>query len=480
MKGFPVPIQPTLFLLFLLTAFFGCQDEPVTDEQHGAEIYGMYCAGCHGSQLEGGSATTLIKTDWKYGRALNTMTKNVRFGIPGTEMAAWDKVLSLEEVNDVLAYIIQSQSISPSEERSIPDLLETALYDITVEELATEGMGTPWGIEFVSDSLALISEREGGLRWIVNGKLDPVSISGLPETYRPESAMGFMDIALDPDYLQNGWIYLAYTFTEDSIKTLDARGMTEIVRGRIEDHQWIDMEILFEAPDSLRIQQGNRFGSRLMFDQEGYLYFTIGDMHHAEHSQSLEHISGKVYRIHPDGRIPEDNPFPDLEGVLAGIYSLGNRNVQGIVQDPIHGTVWMTEHGPMGGDELNILKKGANYGWPAITYGIDYSGDTVSQFVEREGMEQPITYWTPSIAVCPLEYCEGRLFSEWSGNLFVGALAYEEVRRLVMDGQKVIDQEVILKGVGRVRDIKFSPKGHMYVLLNGPNKILRLKPVAAI
>jgi glucose/arabinose dehydrogenase len=283
-----------------------------------------------------------------------------------------------------------------------------------------------------------------------------------------------MDIALDPKYQQNGWVYLSYSQTNRNIQDRDAPGMTRIIRGKIKDHEWTDEQTLFEVPDSLFVVRGDRWGCRFLFDKSGYLYFTIGDMGKAMASQDLSRPTGKVYRINPDGSIPKDNPFVNAPGALPAIFTIGNRNVQGIAQHPVTGAIWATDHGPRGGDELNILKKGANYGWPLITYGIDYSGKTVSEKTEQDSMEQPIAQWTPSIAVCPAEFMTSPLFDKWKNNLMVGALAYEELRRLVIVNNKVIKQELILKGYGRVRDIKTSPDGSLYVLLNKPDMVLRL------
>ena len=253
--------------------------------------------------------------------------------------------------------------------------------------------------------------------------------------------------------------------------------MTKVVRGKIKDHQWIEQQTLFEVPDSLKVTGGNRWGGRLFFDKEGFLFFSIGDMARANDSQDLSKPSGKVYRIGADGTIPKDNPFVKNPKALPAIYSIGNRNVQGFAQHPVTGEIWMTEHGPMGGDELNILKKGANYGWPVITYGIDYSGEIVSNDTLKAGMLQPVIYWTPSIAVCPTEFVSNKLFSKWTTNLLVGALAFEEIRRLVITkDNKVTEQELILKGVGRVRELKTGPDGAIYVLLNEPDMVLRLTP----
>lgn len=444
--------------------------------QEGETIYKTYCAGCHGNQMQGNTAGKLIKTDWQYGRSKGAIVRNIRFGITNTEMIAWGAVLSSEEIGAVADYIIASQEVAPNAARPVPAQLTTRDYILKVEQLITTGLNTPWGIEFADARRALISERTGGLRWMVDGELDPLPVKGLPETYSQNTTGGFMDIALDPQYSGNGWVYLAFSQTDGDPAAKGVRGMTKVVRGKIRDHQWTDEETLFEVPDSLKIPGGNRWGCRFLFDEAGYLYFTIGDMARAMDSQDPGKPSGKTFRIHPDGSIPEDNPFAGRKGALGAIFTIGNRNVQGMAVDPSTGRIWAAEHGPMGGDELNILKKGANYGWPLVTYGVDYSGDTVSDQTTMEGTEPPVLQWTPSIAVCPAEFVTGHRFSRWQNDLLIGALAFEEIRRLVIENDSVAEQELILKGVGRVRDLKIGPDGLLYVLLNSPDMVLRIIP----
>lgn len=464
------------FFWLISTAFVATPNQLVAQDGAGAEVYRTYCAGCHGAQLQGGSGGTLIKTDWTYGRGKGAMIRNIRFGIPGTEMAAWGNVLSDEQIRAVADYVVEAQSVPPNAQRPIPTELTTEKYSLEVEELVSEGLNTPWGIAFVNEQRVLISERDGNLRWLVNGQLVSQPIQGLPSTHTESTTGGYMDIILDPAYEENGWVYLAYSHTNQDMTDPQAPALTKIVRGKIEDNQWINQQTLFEVPDSLMVVEGNRWGCRFLFDDAGYLYFTIGDMAQAMDSQDPTKATGKVFRINPDGSIPKDNPFVNEPGALGAVYSLGNRNVQGLAQHPETGEIWMTDHGPMGGDELNILKKGTNYGWPVITYGVDYSGEIVSTKTEQEGMEQPITYWTPSIAVCPAEFVDSPQFLAWENNLLVGALAYEELRRLVVDGDQVVQQEMILKGVGRVRDIAFGSDGALYVLLNNPDKVLKITP----
>ncbi len=455
-------------IIFLLTTKAFSQQAEV--------LYKTYCGGCHGGRLEGNTAPKLVKDKWLHGSTYNAIYRSIKSGIPNTEMKGWGNVLKDKQINALVNFIIASQKRSAKAIAGIPSKIVTRDYVLKVEKLDSGNTSTPWGIEFVNANTALISEKSGRIKWMVNGKIDTVSIHGLPATHTQSGTGGFMDIALDPKYFENGWVYLAYSHTNGNNLDKNAPGMTKIIRGKIKDHEWTDQQTLFEVPDSLMAVRGDRWGCRFLFDKSGYLYFTIGDMGKAIASQDLSRATGKVYRIFPDGSIPKDNPFVNTPGALPAIFTLGNRNVQGITQHPVTSAIWATEHGPRGGDELNILKKGANYGWPVITYGIDYSGSSVSDKTEQKGMEQPIVQWTPSIAVCPAEFMTSPLFAKWKNNLMIGSLAFEELRRLVIVNDKVIKQEIIMKGFGRVRDLKISPDGALYVLLNKPNMILRIIP----
>jgi glucose/arabinose dehydrogenase len=444
--------------------------------QQGAQLYKQYCAGCHGASLEGNSGSALIKKNWLHGSSAGDLFKTIKEGVPKTEMIGWGKVLKDEDIKSVVSFIQSAQNNKPDVRKTIPATVATKDYILNVEQLVTEDLQTPWGIEFVNKNKALITEKVGKLRWLVNGKLDPVPIRGLPQPYLLSSTAGLMDIALDPRYPSNGWVYLAYSHTNGDNKDKSAKGMTRIIRGRVKGHDWVDQQTLFEVADSLKLSGGDRWGCRFLFDKQGFLYFSIGDMGRAMASQDLHVPTGKVFRINPDGSIPRSNPFVNDPKVLAAIFSIGNRNVEGIAQNPVSGEIWASEHGPRGGDELNILKKGANYGWPVITYGIDYSGAVISDKTHQEGMEQPVTQWTPSIAVCPIEFSTSPLFPKWRNNLFVGALAFEEFQRLVLDKDKVVSRELIFKGYGRVRDIRTAPDGAVYVLLNKPDMLIRITP----
>ncbi|OMP74944.1 PQQ-dependent sugar dehydrogenase [[Flexibacter] sp. ATCC 35208] len=443
----------------------------------GDEVYRKYCAGCHGGQLQGGAATALIKPTWKFGNDRASILHTIRTGIPKTEMIKWQGVIPDADIQAVTDYILKAQH-SPQivKKEKKPLLVKTKLYSLRIQELITRGITDPYGIEFVNAHRALITGKRGELYWVLDGKLDTHKITGVPETYAYDNFGGLMDLALDPDYAKTGWIYLAYSHNTVHSKDKKTPGMTRIVRGKIKNYQWQDEQVLFQVPDSLQVGGGTRWGCRFLIDKQGYLYFTIGDMDHAAYAQDLAKPAGKVYRIHRDGSIPTDNPFYGQTDRLQAIYTWGNRNAQGIAQHPVTGLIYETEHGPQGGDELNLLKSGANYGWPAITYGIGYDGSIISNETSHEGMEQPVTYWTPSIAVSAIEFVKGPLFLKWKNNLLVTALKYQEVRRLVINKDKVTEQEILLKGYGRVRDVKIGPDGAIYVITNSPDALLRITP----
>jgi glucose/arabinose dehydrogenase len=468
-----------LFWVIALGALSNCSAP--SDNQQGKEVYQKHCAGCHGPHLQGSAASALIKETLRFGNDRNSIINVIRNGIPMTEMIKWDSIISKKEIAAVADYILavrENPETVKTDEK--PLKIKTIHYELNIQRLITEGMEGPWGIEFVDSNHALISGKMGDLYWMVNNKLDTQKITGLPLVYGYDLFGGMMDLALDPDYSNNGWIYLAFSHNTKNTTDTATPGMTKIVRGKVKKHQWVEEQTLFEVHDSLRVRGGMRWGSRFLFDKQGYLYFTIGDMQQAIQTgrdpQMLTRPQGKIFRIHSDGSIPKDNPLYGRKNVLQAIYAWGTRNVQGIAQHPVSGKIYFTDHGPQGGDELNLLKKGANYGWPLVTYGVNYDGSTITKDTAKPGLESPLIYWTPSIAVCAVEFANSHLFPKWQNNLLITALKFEELRRLVLEGDHVKEQEILLKGYGRVRDVKIAPDGALYVLTNMPDALLRITP----
>ncbi len=458
-------------IIFLFLFIFNLN----TKAQDGAHLYGQHCAQCHGANLTGGNAASLIDGIWQFGAEDGYVFRNIKFGIAHLGMPSYQSSLNDDEIRSIMSYIRDSEKEVGAEKPPIAKEIETLDYKIDVEIFA-EGLEVPWGIDFLDKSTALITERPGRLRMVKNGKLLADPVKNTPEVLN-EGQGGLLDVAVDPDYSDNGWIYLAYSHVlKGNFEGDRPPAMTRIVRGKIENNTWTNQEVLFEAPHETYRTTRHHYGCRIVFDPWGYLYFAIGDRGAGYQAQDFKLPNGKVHRIWKDGSIPEDNPFIVEEGSVPSLFSLGNRNIQGMAIHPQTGQLWVTEHGPMGGDELNLIEWGKNYGWETITYGKNYNGTIITEETHKPGMEQPNLYWKPSIAVCGLDFYRGDLFKKWKNKLMVGALKYEEVRLLQLEGDRVVHQEVIVKGQGRVRDVSTGPDGAIYVVLNKPGTVLRLTP----
>ena len=340
-----------------------------------------------------------------------------------------------------------------------------------VVELAT-GLAHPWSLVFLPNGDFLISERDGGLRAWRAGSLEHRPVSGVPRSFA-EVDGGLLGLALHPDFARNRWLYLCL-----SVGTKDANAAS-VVRGRFDGRAFVEARTLFTARP---LKKGaSHFGCRLLFAPDATLLVTLGDGYdYRNQAQALDSDLGKIVRLRDDGSVPADNPFVTRAGALPEIYSYGHRNVQGIAVRPGSTEVWTHEHGPKGGDEVNVLRAGANYGWPAITFGIDYSGALISKSHAAPGMEQPVLYWVPSIAPSGMDFYVGDRFPAWRGDLFVGALAARELRRLDLDGARVMAQESLLtQRQERIREVRSGPDGYIYLLTDDENgKLLRLEPVA--
>lgn len=337
-----------------------------------------------------------------------------------------------------------------------------------------DGLEVPWGMVKLPDGRFLITERKGDLRVVEGGKLLTEPVEGIPEVWAKGQG-GLLDIRLHPDYAENGWIYLAFS------KPLPKGALTSIVRFQLKGNRAENLETIFEPPAEDATEAGAHFGSRMAFDGEGHLFFSIGDRGDvttpANNAQRLDNVKGKIHRLMDDGRIPADNPFVQTPGARASIWSYGNRNPQGLVFDPQTKKLWETEHGPKGGDELNLIEKGKNYGWPVVTFGINYNGTPITDHTTQEGMAPPVHHWTPSIAPCGLAIYQGEKFPHWQGNLFSGALAHRKLVRLALEGNTVTEEEILLKNLGRIRDVRCFDDGFLYLLYEQPGRIVRLAPV---
>lgn len=339
-----------------------------------------------------------------------------------------------------------------------------ALEVVTV----AEGLEHPWGLAFLPDGRRLVTERPGRLRIIdAEGNVSE-PVSGLPEIY-VRGQGGLLDVVVDPDFATTPWIY--FSFSEPG----GEGGGTAVGRGKLVETGLEEVEVIFRQEPKL--DAGQHFGSRLVFDRDGRLYITSGDRGNWDNVQRLDRGQGKIFRIERDGSIPADNPFVGRKDAIAAIWSYGHRNAQGAALHPGTGELWQTEHGARGGDELNIARAGLNYGWPAITLGVNYNGQPIGTGrAEASGMEQPIHHWTPSIAPSGLAFYTADRFPQWKDNLFVGALAFQRVVRLKLDGEKIVEEEALLTDLGeRIRDVRVGLDGYLYLLTDAANgKLLRV------
>ncbi len=337
-------------------------------------------------------------------------------------------------------------------------------------EVLTDGLEHPWALVWLDDERILISERAGRLRVFEQGRLRDEPVSNVPESF-VRAQGGLQDLILHPDFESNGWIYL-------SLAHGDARAnATRVVRGRIEGNAWVDNEVIFTARPTKATAV--HYGARMAFMNDGTLLISVGDgFNLREEAQRLNSHIGTIVRVTDEGGVPPDNPFVDQADALPEIFSYGHRNAQGLVVDPDTGLIWSHEHGPRGGDELNLIRPGANYGWPVATHGIDYSGARISPFTSRPGMVDPLIDWTPSIAPAGMSQYRGELFPDWHGDLLVASLAERSLRRVRIDGEAVLGDEIVPLDLGRrLRDVQVGPGGALYLLTDESNgALLRVTP----
>jgi glucose/arabinose dehydrogenase len=442
-----------------------------------AELYTKHCAVCHGAELDGGLGGSLLVGEWKYIGEELSFIDYVAKGNEEMGMPAFSDLLDRRELRSLEIFIQEMQqkaSRGDTPERAPDDFIFEAGSERFTLETVVDGLKDPWALSFFEDGRGIFTIETGELH-ILEKDGSTTEITGLPTDIWMHGQGGLLEVAPHPNYADNGWIYLGYSSSggeQDGKK----RGITKVVRGKIKGGRWREQETIFEAPSEFHSPSGVHFGTRFVF-QDGYLFFGIGDRGSQDQAQDLTRPNGKIHRIHDDGRIPNDNPFINQVGAYPTIWTYGNRNPQGLDLHPLTGALWESEHGPRGGDEINLIERGKNYGWPVITYGMNYKGTPITDRTEAEGMEQPKLYWTPSIAVCGMDFYEGDRFPTWHHNLIVGGLVTEQLHRLVIEDGRVIHDEIILKGQGRVRDVANGPDGFIYVVITGnDSRIARLVP----
>ncbi len=365
-----------------------------------------------------------------------------------------------------LKIVLLSTLLSCAQEKKNDIQIDADPKNYTTEIIVPD-LQIPWGMAWLPDGSILITEKSGELIHYKDGT--KTQIGNVPEVYNRNQG-GLLDIELHPKYSENGWLYLTYSSKEGTEKG----GHTALIRAKLQNNQLTSIEKLYKGtPNTTR---GHHFGSRIEFDNEGYLYFSIGDRgNRDENPQNITRDGGKVYRLNDDGSIPDDNPFVNENGAKKAIFSYGHRNPQGMAINPIDGRIWVHEHGPKGGDEINIVKKGINYGWPIITYGINYSGSSITDITNKEGMEQPIYYWTPSIAPSGMDFITSDKYTDWKNDLLVGSLKFQYLELVELDKDQVIGRKKIMKDIGRVRNVRQGPDGYIYVAVENKG-ILKIIP----
>lgn len=451
---------------------------PASKAPSAADLYAENCSGCHGTvERSGGRAPNLFDPRLLAARSDEQLHRTVREGLPDTAMPAFKDVLSDHDSWRLVAFVrSQAAAIAPRPV-FVPDpqgrIVGGGKQRARVEVVA-RSLDTPWGLAFLPDGRLLVTERAGRLRVIERGKLLLAPVKGTPKVWARQDA-GLLDVVAHPDYARNGWIYLSYSDvvpglqpvppTDPGASAPSPPSMTVIVRGRLNRrNEWVDTKEIFRAPSALYTTDGSHYGSRMIFDRRGHLFYSIGERGVFANAQDLGNPLGKIHRVDADGSVPADNPFVGRAGALSSIWSYGHRNPQGLSWDPRTGLLWESEHGPNGGDEINIVEKGKNYGWGLATMGVQ-AGITAR---EARGTEPPVVYYSPRIAPSGIAFYSGSRYPGWKNNLFVAGLAGQQLRRLEVNGRRVAAQDVVFDQFGRTRAVATGPDGLLYILLQNP------------
>ena len=431
--------------------------------------YKEFCAGCHGEKMD-----AFVDRKWKHGNSEQDLFKAIKVGYPDEGMPGFDSAFTDDEIHDLTDYIITGiKNVKRYEftDKVTSNIFKTASLTIRLDTI-TSGLKSPWGMAFLPNGDILVTEKFGSL-YRINKNKKRNFVEGLPEILA-EGQGGLMDVILHPQFSKNNLIYISYSLPKKTEKGVLAT--TAIARAKLDRNKLTGLKNIFIAEPFFRTK--HHYGCRMMFDKNGYLYFTIGDRgNEKEHPQSLSNDAGKVHRIKDDGSIPADNPFINTAGARPSIWSYGHRNSQAIDIHPKTGVLWEHEHGPRGGDEINIIEKGKNYGWPVVSYGINYNGTIITKHSTMEGMQSPAHYWIPSIGPSGMTFVEGDRYKGWKGNLLVGSLRFKYLNLCRLKGNKVVSEEILFKNIGRVRDVRMAPDGFIYMSVENPGIVYKLVPV---
>jgi aldose sugar dehydrogenase len=430
----------------------------------------QYCSGCHGAD-----ANVFVDRQWKHGNTKADIVKSITNGYPDLSMPMWSAVLKPEEINDMADYILAAiENRKSFDYKSLPkvNLFTHNALNIKLDTIA-RGIKNPWGMAFLPDGDMIFTDR-GGDFFRIDKSGNKTIIQGTPPVLA-QGQGGLLDVELHPKFSENKIIYLSYSKVKDSAG--GKWSTTAIMQAKLDGIQLSEQKDIFIAQPYLKTR--HHYGSRIEFDKKGFMYITVGDrgQHDPKFPQLLNNDCGKVHRLNDDGSIPADNPFVGKADAHGSIWSYGHRNPQGMSVHPTTGEIWTHEHGPRGGDEINIAQKGKNYGWPVISYGINYDGTILTPLTKENGMEQPLTYYVPSIGPCGATFVTGDRYKAWKGNFLVGSLRFMYLNRVELSGNKVASQENLLKNIGRLRFVEMGRDGYLYVGVEDPGYVFRLMPV---
>lgn len=435
-----------------------------------AENYAKYCSGCHGEKMD-----AFTDRDWKHGNKLNDLMVSIKKGWADEGMPAFEKTFKDDEIKDLAQYIltgIKKTQAYNFDSEPVSSTFTSEKLTVKLDTIAT-GFDIVWGMAFLPEGDLVATERGGKLYRIKNKKKQ--EITGVPEVLA-EGQGGLLDVAISPNFKTNKLVYFSYSKPKkEGSKTL---ATTAVMCATLEGNTLKNQKIIFEALPYAPTR--HHYGSRLVFDGKGHLYISVGERgNEKQNPQTTENNQlGKIHRINEDGSIPADNPFKDKAGKPTTLYCYGNRNPQSLAFNPWTNELWETEHGPRGGDEINIIKPANNYGWPLTSYGINYNGETITDKTQAPGITDPLLYWIPSIAPSGMAFLTSEIYKPWKGALLVGSLRFKYLNLCYLDGNKVVKEEKLLKNIGRVRDVRQGPDGYIYVSVEKPaGAIYRLLPI---
>ena len=443
--------------------------------QDASQLFSANCAGCHGEGLAGGRGPSLFAEHLLAEHSDDELRGIVAVGIEAGGMPSFKDVLSGGQIALIVSYLRNRSGELKNEPVFVPNpdkqILRTRKQSVRIDMVAG-GLDTPWGEAFLPDGRLLVTERSGHIRIIDHGKLLPDPVKGTPIPWVRQDG-GYFDVAVHPDYRRNGWVYLSYSEVvpgyagpvAETPTTAPPPSMTRIVRGRINSQgEWVDQQDIWKADPGFYTAINIHYGSRFLFDGKGHLFFSIGERGDMTNAQKLSTPLGKIHRINDDGSVPSDNPFVGQSGAVPTIWSYGHRNPEGLAFDPRTGLMWESEHGPTGGDEINIIEKGHDYGWGVATMGLQ-PGITQQH---ASGMDDPVTYYSPAIAPSGIEFYKGGRYPGWKNNLFLAALVGQKLLRYETAGRKIASEEVLFQQFGRTRSVITGPDGLLYVLVMNP------------